>query len=57
MLINALPIFFQRTMGVPQIVVSAEDLEKGPVPEQHNQPQDETRSILQNAYYDLVGLK
>jgi hypothetical protein len=44
-------------MGVPQIVVSAEDLEKGPVPEQHNLPQDETRSILQNACYDLVGLK
>jgi hypothetical protein len=43
-------------MGVPQIVNSAEDLEKGPLPE-HDQPQDEARSILPNAYYDAVGLK
>jgi hypothetical protein len=44
-------------MGVPQIVISAEDLEKGPFPEKHGQPQDEARSILPNAYYDVVGLK
>jgi hypothetical protein len=44
-------------MGAPQMVISAEDLEKGPLPEKHNQPQDEARSILPNAYYDVVGLK
>jgi hypothetical protein len=44
-------------MGVPQTVISAKDLEKGPLPEKHDQPQDEARSILPNAYYDVVGLK
>ena len=43
-------------MGVPQIVNSAEDLEKGPLPE-HNQPQDEAQGILPNAYYDAVAFK
>lgn len=44
-------------MGVPQIVNSTEDLEKGPLPEKHNQPQGEARSILPSVYYDLVRLK
>jgi len=38
-------------------VISAEDLEKGSLPEKHDQPQDKARSILPNAYYDIVGLK
>jgi len=44
-------------MGIPQIVISAEDLEKGSLPEKHDQLQDKARSILPNAYYDIVGLK
>ncbi|KAF8849384.1 hypothetical protein BDZ45DRAFT_237668 [Acephala macrosclerotiorum] len=50
-------IFSQRTMGVPHIVISAEDLEKGPLPKKHDQPQSEAPSILPSAYYDLVTLK
>ncbi|KAE9367238.1 hypothetical protein N431DRAFT_495528 [Stipitochalara longipes BDJ] len=44
-------------MGVPQIVISAEDLEKGPLTEKHGRPQDGAGSTLPNAYYDIVGLK
>jgi hypothetical protein len=57
MLVNTLPIISRCTMGVPQIVISAEDLEKGPLSEKHNRPQDDASSILPNAYYDVVGLK
>lgn len=45
-------------MGASKIMISAEDLEKGQFPKKkHDQPQNEARSILPNAYYDVVRRK
>lgn len=45
-------------MGGPDIVIAAQDLEKGQPPEKHDQHQDKTQHILPSKYQDgVVGLK